>query len=115
MSPTKSWRPSTVYKSPNKRTSVLQGNVLNGSILNYTNDNGDVVGNAFTYPAINIIKELNGKEIISQDKDIEIERLKTTCFNLNNKAVVADDLQNDIEILKTRLHESEEARQELEN
>jgi hypothetical protein len=52
---------------------------------------------------------------VSQDKDIEIERLKTTCFNLNNKAIVADDLQNDIEILKTRLQESEDARQELEN
>lgn len=64
-SPSKNWRPSTAYKSPNKRTSVLQG--LNGSILNYTNDAGEIVTNQgnFTYQGVNIIRELNGKEIVS--------------------------------------------------
>ena len=69
----------------------------------------------FTYPGINIIKELNGKEIRAQDKDIEIERLKTTCFNLNNKATVAEDLQRDLKIMQQRLAESEGARKDLEN
>lgn len=41
---------------------------------------------------ITIIEELNGQEIITQDKDIEIERLKTTCFTLNNKVSVTEDI-----------------------
>ena len=106
-SPTKNkgWRPSTAYVSPNKRKSQL----------NYTLDEANALGaSIFTYPGINIIKELNGKEIKAQDKDIEIERLKTTCFNLNNKAIVAEDLQRDLELMKKRLEESEAARRDLE-
>ena len=45
---------------------------------------------------------------------IEIERLKTTCFNLNNKAAIADDLRKENGILNRRLEESEGARSELE-
>ena len=45
---------------------------------------------------------------------IEIERLKTTCFNLNNKAAIADDLRRENEVLNRRLEESEGARSELE-
>jgi hypothetical protein len=90
--------------SPNKRGSVLKQ-------TEYVN----IAQSTLTYPTMNIIKELNGKEIVSQDKDIEIERLKTTCFNLNNKAIVSEDLQKDIEIMRARLQESENARQELEN
>jgi len=83
--------------------------------LNYTVDEANALGaSVFTYPGVNIIKELNGKEIKAQDKDIEIERLKTTCFNLNNKAIVSEDLLKDIEILKARLQESENARMESE-
>ena len=104
-SPTRQWRPSTAYSSPNKRKSQL----------NYTQDDIAAVSNSvFTYPGVNIIKELNGKAIASQDKDIEIERLKTTCFNLNNKAMVASDLQKDLEIMQARLAESEAARLSLE-
>jgi len=83
--------------------------------LNYTVDEANALGaSVFTYPGVNIIKELNGKEIKAQDKDIEIERLKTTCFNLNNKAIVAEDLQRDLQIMQTRLAESEAARKDLE-
>ena len=103
-SPKKNWRPSTAY-SPSKRKSTL----------NHTVDETNAfVGSVFSYPGINIIKELTGKEIKNQDKDIEIERLKTTCFNLNNKAIVSEDLLKDIEILKARLDESESARNALE-
>jgi hypothetical protein len=59
-SPNKYWRPSTGYKSPSKK--ALEGSVLNGSVLNYTNEAGEIVGHGFSYPAINIIKELNGKD-----------------------------------------------------
>ena len=45
---------------------------------------------------------------------IEIERLKTTCFNLNNKAAIADDLRRENDVLNRRLEESEGARSELE-
>ena len=41
---------------------------------------------------MNIIVELNNQEIVDQNKDIEIERLKTTCFSLNNKVSVTEDL-----------------------
>jgi hypothetical protein len=43
----------------------------------------------------NIVREMNGKEIAAQDKDIEIERLKTTCYSLNNKAAMAEDLRQE--------------------
>ena len=59
---------------------------------------------------IQIISELNGQDIKSQDKDIEIERLQTTCFNLNNKVSVTEDLLQECEILKRRLAESENIR-----
>jgi septal ring factor EnvC (AmiA/AmiB activator) len=62
----------------------------------------------------NIVAELNGKAIVEQDKDIEIERLKTTCFDLNNKSAVVDDLRKDNDILTRRLNESETERQRQE-
>jgi hypothetical protein len=107
-SPSKNWRPSTAY-SPSKKgnKSILNNSNLNESAIQFT-------GSVFTYPGVNIIRELTGKEIKSQDKDIEIERLKTTCFNLNNKAIVSEDLLKDIQILKARLQESENARNNLE-
>lgn len=46
----------------------------------------------------------------SQDKDIEIERLKTTCYSLNNKVSLVEDLQRETETLKRRLAESEAIR-----
>jgi len=46
---------------------------------------------------------VNGEEIKDQDKDIEIERLKTTCASLNNKASIAEDYAIEIETLKRRL------------
>ena len=83
--------------------------------MNYTIDEANAIGaSVFTYPGVNIIRELTGKEIKAQDKDIEIERLKTTCFNLNNKAIIAEDLQRDLQIMQTRLAESEAARRDLE-
>lgn len=60
------------------------------------------------------MREVSGKDIIAQDKDIEIERLKTTCFNLNNKAAIAEDLRQENEMLKKRLAENERARNNLE-
>lgn len=61
------------------------------------------------------MREVSGKDIIAQDKDIEIERLKTTCFNLNNKAAIAEDLRQENEMLKKRLAENERARNNLES
>ncbi len=48
--------------------------------------------------------------IEGQDKDIEIERLQTTCVTLNNKVSVTNDLHHEISVLKTRLAESERIR-----
>lgn len=56
-----------------------------------------------TMAQIRIIQEVNGEEIKDQDKDIEIERLKTTCASLNNKASIAEDYAIEIETLKRRL------------
>lgn len=47
-----------------------------------------------------IIEELNAQEITYQNKDIEIERLKTTCQSLNNRLSVMEDRAADNEILK---------------
>ena len=57
-----------------------------------------------------IIQELNGREIITQDRDIEIERLQTTCLTLNNKVSIVDDLIGENTVLKNRLAESENIR-----
>lgn len=59
---------------------------------------------------IQIIAELNGKDIITQDKDIEIERLQTTCVTLNNRVTITEDLQSNIEVLQRRLADSEAIR-----
>ena len=45
-------------------------------------------------------------------EDIEIERLKTTCFTLNNKSSITEDLQKEVDVLKRRLAESESIRQD---
>lgn len=63
---------------------------------------------------INIIEELNGKEIISQEKDIEIERLTTTCQNLSSRLNVYQDRQSDNDMLKKRLLESEQKISQLQ-
>ena len=62
------------------------------------------------YSQIKIIEELNGHEIVSQDKDIEIERLQTTCQSLNNRLRILEDRRADNEVLKKRLAESEQIR-----
>ena len=64
---------------------------------------------------IQIIEELNGQVIADQDKDIEIERLKTTIYGLNNQVQVTEDLKSDVLTLKRRLKESEDARGNLKN
>jgi hypothetical protein len=71
-SPTKA-RPSTAAFSPKKSVVVRGGDFSN-------------------IASINIIEELNGMEIVAQDKDIEIERLQTTCVTLNNKVSITDNL-----------------------
>ena len=48
--------------------------------------------------------------IEDQNKDIEIERLKTTCYSLNNKVALVDDLQRELDILRQRLADSEKIR-----
>jgi hypothetical protein len=45
---------------------------------------------------VKIIQELNGANIKAQDKDVEIERLQTTCFTLNSKVLNSDDMQLEI-------------------
>lgn len=48
--------------------------------------------------------------IEGQDKDIEIERLQTTCVTLNNKVSVTEDLHHQVAVLNKRLSESEDIR-----
>ena len=43
---------------------------------------------------LNVVEEVNNMEIGNQDKDIEIERLKTTCEQLNNRVAINDDLMH---------------------
>lgn len=102
------WKPSSAYRKSKKVQSII-----NESILNQTQSMIDLNNSykaATMLPNYNIIAELNGKAIVEQDKDIEIERLKTTCFDLNNKATVVDDLRKDNDVLTRRLNESESER-----
>ena len=57
------------------------------------------------------IEEINALQCQLQDKDIEIERLKTTCQTLNSKVLVTDDLQKEIDQLRRSLEQSEKHRQ----
>lgn len=58
-----------------------------------------------------IFYQLNGQSLAEENKDIEIERLNTTCMDLNKKVALVDDLVRDNGILKNRLRESEEERE----
>jgi hypothetical protein len=53
------------------------------------------------------IHELNCECVKDQDKDIEIERLQTTCSSLMNKASIVDDQAMEIQTLIRRIAESE--------
>lgn len=101
-------------KSPKKSRPQTGLTKVNSSL------NQSAMNDAFRYKYLNegsynIIREVTGQDILAQDKDIEIERLKTTCQNLNNKAAISDDLRSENEILKRRLEESERARANLEH
>ena len=85
---------------------------MNQSVINDSRVEGPRLSYANNF---NIVREMSGKDITQQDKDIEIERLKTTCFNLNNKAAIAEDLRQENEMLKKRLAENERARNALES
>ena len=52
----------------------------------------------------------NQQAFMESEKDIEIERLRTTCYTLNQRVMVTDDLHLEIEVLNRRLKESEEIR-----
>ena len=41
-----------------------------------------------------------GQIVRSQEKDVEIERLQTTCYTLNKQVVIMKDLQEEIKVLK---------------
>jgi hypothetical protein len=59
---------------------------------------------------LNVIAETNGEEIESQNKDIEIERLRNTCFLHQRQAELVLDLKAEIESLRSRLNQSEKIR-----
>ena len=61
------------------------------------------------------MEELNGQCIEEQDKDIEIERLKQTCYTLNQKLFLVEDMKRDYPILKNRVDDHERARAILED
>ena len=104
----KAWKPSFTYTNEYKKNKKM-ANMINQSLIDQTSVFIDHNTAAYAaavkggLPNYNIISELNGQAIIQQDKDIEIERLKTTCFDLNNKAEIVDDLRRDNDILKKRL------------
>ena len=56
---------------------------------------------------INIIEQLNNKNIISQDYELEIERLQTTCYTLTRKQELMEDKQKDFETYKRTLISNE--------
>lgn len=67
-----------------------------------------------TEPKYSIVRELNPNDLPTQDKEIEIERLQTTCANLSSVAAITEDLKAEVIMLKRRLEESERERDTLE-
>ena len=61
----------------------------------------------------NIIGELTGSNIMDQDKDIEIERLTTTCRALNSKSAINQSLEKDLDVLNRRCAESDHIRKTM--
>ena len=59
---------------------------------------------------LNVVEEVNNREIDNQDKDIEIERLMTTCQQLNQRVAINDDLMQQLETLKEQLSVNEKVR-----
>ena len=51
--------------------------------------------------------QLQSALLREQSKDIEIERLMTTCKTLSSKANVCDDLHQEISVLRKRMAETE--------
>ena len=49
---------------------------------------------------LNIVREINRTDNISQDKDIEIERLRTTCASLAAQVAITKDIKDQNEMLK---------------
>jgi hypothetical protein len=41
----------------------------------------------------NNLRNQASRDISNQEKDIELERLKTTCQNLNNQLLIQDDIK----------------------
>lgn len=56
-------------------------------------------------------EQVNEAVIQSQDKDIEIDRLRTTCYTLNTKSTVCHDLHSEVEMLHKRLREADQINQ----
>lgn len=54
------------------------------------------------------MREINVEDNIAQEKDIEIERLRTTCSALAAKVSITEDIQNQNVVLKRRLASTEE-------
>lgn len=53
-------------------------------------------------PTLNIISQLNQKnerEIREQTKDVEIERLTTTCKALNGRVMITESLESSIKVM----------------
>ena len=54
------------------------------------------------------MREINVQDNIAQEKDVEIERLRTTCDQLAARVSITEDVQNQNEVLKRRLASTEE-------
>ena len=63
---------------------------------------------------INIVREINRVDNLSQEKDIEIERLRTTCDQLYARVAITEDIQNQNQVLKRRLASVEDFNERLQ-
>ena len=97
--------------SPNKRMSSPKKRPTTANNMN----NSSVVER----DAFGLQEQLNASLVREQDKDIEIERLMTTCKTLNAKCVINDDLHEEIGVLRKRIAEQDNMlkiqKEEIEN
>ena len=97
-----------MHKSPQRSPKKLSRAQTAGSPLKKSTSTNYIEKTSLSQ--IKIIEELNQREISYQDKDVEIERLATTCASLNNRVAVMQDMQNTIDTLQKRLSDSERIR-----
>jgi hypothetical protein len=70
-------------------------------------------GGLNAYTNLSIMREVTSIEVANQEKEIELERLRTTKQGLTSKAVISEDLRAEMAMIRKQLDDSERAQKNL--